>query len=95
MEPAIAPTVTVLAPKAKNMSDNGEPDEKERVTRLLDMHQEQKDVAFDVEGQVMKALWDLRGSYTIEDMTTWTGWSRQTIYNKWRRHGLEVNSAQL
>lgn len=88
-----AKSATAPVPKANIVSDNGEPDEKERVTRLLDMHQEQKDVAFEAEGQVMMALWNLRGSYTIEDMTTWTGWSRQTIYNKWRKHGLEVNGA--
>ena len=91
---ATASNVTVLAPKANGMSDNGEPEEKEKVTRLLNMLREQKDVALEAEGQVMKALWNLRGSYTIEDMTTWTRWSRQTIYNKWRKHGLEVNNAQ-
>lgn len=93
MEQAIASSATALAPKAKTMSDNGEPRGKERVTRLLDMHREQKDVAQEVEFQVMKTLYDLRGEHRIEDMVTWTGWSRQTIYNKWRKHGFEVKSA--
>lgn len=91
MEPVIAMTATVQAPKAEIMSENGDPSiGKERVTSLLDMHKEQLDIARDVEYQVMKVLYDLRGQQTIEEMTLWTGWSRQTIYNKWSKHGFEV-----
>lgn len=73
------------------MSDKGEPTiEEPRVTRLLDMRNEQLDLAEQAEQNLMKALWDLRGSYSIEDMARWTGWSRQTIYNKWGKHGLKV-----
>lgn len=83
--------MTVLAPKTDPMSENGDPNiVRERVTRLMDMHQEQKSVERDAEFQLMRALYELRGSYRIEDMVLWTGWSRQTIYNKWRRHGFEV-----
>lgn len=90
-EVATATSATVLALKADTMTDNGDPDNvKERVTRLLDMRKEQIDVAQNVEYQIMKALYDLRGAVRIEDMVAWTRWSRQTIYNKWSKHGFEV-----
>lgn len=89
--PEIARSATAPVPKADSMSDNGDPDNvKERVTRLLDMRKEQIDVAQNVEYQIMKALYDLRGAVRIEDMVAWTRWSRQTIYNKWSKHGFEV-----
>lgn len=72
------------------MSEQGEPtiEQQSRVTRLLDMRKEKLDLAEQAEFHLMKALWDLRGSYSLEDMVRWTGWSRQTIYNKWDKHGL-------
>lgn len=74
------------------MSEQGDPVIVEsRVTRLLDIQKEQLDIAEQTEYQIMKALWDLRGSYRVDDMVIWTGWSRQTIYNKWAKHGFKVS----
>lgn len=74
------------------MSDKGEPaiEEQSRVSHLLDMRLKQLSLAELAEYHLMQALWDLRGSYSLEDMVRWTGWSRQTIYNKWEKHGLEI-----
>lgn len=83
-----AKSVTVLA--RTDMSDNGDPNIDERVSRLLDMRKEQLNLAEVAEVQVMRALWELRGSYRIEDMARWMGCSKQTIYNKWDKHGLKV-----
>lgn len=92
--PATVKTATVAAPKADPMSDNGDPEiEKSRVARLLDIQKQKADVAGQAEYQVMLALWNLRGSYRLEDMVAWTGWSKQTIYNKWKKHGLEITDA--
>lgn len=90
MAKVTAQSVTVLA--RTNMSEQGDPaiDEKSRVTRLLDTRLEQLSLAEQAENHLMQALWDLRGSYSLEDMVRWTGWSRQTIYNKWEKHGLEI-----
>ena len=78
------------------MSTNGDsPNEPLRVTHLLDIRKEQLDLANQTEFHLMKALWDLRGAFRVEDMVTWTGWSRQTIYNKWDKHGLrKIRNAQ-
>lgn len=94
MAPETAKTATVPVPKADPMSDNGNQDnQKSMVTLLLDVRKQKMDVANQAEFQVMQALWNLRGSYTLEDMVTWTGWSKQTIYNKWKKHGLEIKDA--
>lgn len=91
MVQAIAPNATVLVPRANPMSDNGKPiiEEHYRVNRLLDMRKEQMGLAEQAEFHLMQALWELRGSFSLEDMVRWTGWSRQTIYNKWDKHGLK------
>lgn len=84
-------TATVQVPKAETMSEQGEPlIEESRVNRLLDMHKEQMGLADQAEFYLMQALWELRGSYSIDDMARWMRCSRQTVYNKWGKHGFEI-----
>lgn len=73
------------------MSEQGEPTiEEPRVSRLLDTHREQMGLADQAEFYLMQALWELRGSYSIDDMARWMRCSRQTVYNKWGKHGFEI-----
>lgn len=91
-----APTVTVPATvkTATVPEQQADPEiDKAQVTHLLDRQKEQLDFAHKTEFQVMRALWNLRGSYRLDDMVAWTGWSKQTIYNKWEKHGFKISDA--
>lgn len=39
------------------------------------------------EKTLVQALWDNRGTFTVAEMSEFSGWSRQTIYNKWYKYG--------
>lgn len=74
--------------------DDDEPREKLRVDHLLRIRSRQLQNAERTEYLIMMALWKLRGVHRVEDMVKWTGWSKQTIYNKWDKHGLRKADAQ-
>lgn len=81
---ATAPTVTVPARIAKMPNDP-----QDQVSCLMQKHQEQAAYTQEVEGLLMSVLWDLRGTVKVDDMLRWTGWSKQTLYNKWAKYGLK------
>jgi hypothetical protein len=81
---ATAPTAMDQAIPTKMSNDP-----QDRVTCLMKKHREQINLAYDVEMLLMTALWDLRGTVKVDDMIRWTGWSKQTLYNKWAKYGLK------
>lgn len=49
-----------------------------------------KEYAENEEFEIVAALWNARGEVTLKDMTSLSGWSKQTIYNKWRKYGYNL-----
>lgn len=62
----------------------------ELIEQLKDRRKELLDLANDVEYHICSALWQAKHKTTVEQILIWTGWSRQTLYNKWRKHGFKV-----
>jgi hypothetical protein len=80
-------TAPIVEAKARTTDMSRDP--QEQVICLMQKHREQINLAYDVELLLMKALWDLRGTVKVDDMIRWTGWSKQTLYNKWAKYGLK------
>lgn len=76
------------------MDVNDALEQKARIEYLLDIQKRQLGLADDAEANLMRILWGLRGRFKVEQMSRWTGWSKQTLYNKWAKHGLKDNNAQ-
>lgn len=87
---ATAPIVKVQV-RSNTMIDNPH----DQVNCLMRQHQEQITYTQEVEGLLMKVLWDLRGTVKVDDMLRWTGWSKQTLYNKWAKYGLKENNENI
>lgn len=61
----------------------------QRYDRLSSEHSSLKTGLVDIEEAIMRLLWRSRGTVTVDDMAKITGWSRQTIYNRWRKFRME------
>lgn len=78
----------VMEPAKKGINDA------EVVIELLQDHRQQLAVTNDIERQVLTVLWNLRGTVKIDNMLNWTGWSKQTLYNKWKKYGMKVDDEE-
>lgn len=61
----------------------------DRVRRFLTKKTDHENGIRDNEQELMEYLFALRGKVTVDIMADWTGWSRQTLYNKWKKFGLD------
>lgn len=84
---ATVPSAREQAQKANMLNEP-----QDRVNCLMQKHRDQVNLVSDVELLLMQALWDLRGTVKVDDMLRWTGWSKQTLYNKWSKYGLKENN---
>ena len=48
----------------------------------------------ELELQILEYLWNHRGRVTVDAMAEATGWTRQTIYNKWQKHGFKLSNQE-
>ena len=64
----------------------------QEIDKLMNELNNSSDQANESERSVVEHLWNLRGKVPVDAMGQATGWSRQTIYNKWNKHGFKSKS---
>lgn len=67
---------------------------KTNISDLKDDLSDSEEQKLEVELKLLQYLWDHRGRLTVDAMSEATGWTRQTIYNKWRKHGFKVRNKE-
>ena len=62
------------------------------INTLKDQREQVLKMAETIEYQICSTLWNIKRNTTIDQILLWTGWSKQTLYNKWRKHGFRIKN---
>lgn len=64
------------------------PPHEDSISMLIEAQRKHIDIAARIEQNLLLYLWGAKNEIPRSTMLAWTGWSKQTLYNKWRKHGI-------